>query len=320
VEALVLLGEVALKQADFGPAEAALQRGLAAARALDNARWEANALNRLAELAIQQGAYQEGLNWALAQALPLARAVGDGTLAQSLYQIAGAYWSLGDLETAKPYADESLTVAQAGDGKTQVVLAINLLGILAAEQGDLELAAEYYRQALALARDAGNIRQEVNPLINLGDISYRADDYAAAQRYGLAALQKAREAGHPFAEAIVLANLSQATLKLGDLTAARGYARESLRLAVQQNNAPGMLFGVQVSAEILAAEGDRPQALQLLWLAHDHPAGDNPGRVEIQAILAALEAGEAESAAARAVAAKLELDEVVAEILTEGDI
>lgn len=316
VEALVLLGQLAANQGDYGAAEAALRRGLAAARSLKSDRWQAEALSSLGRLATNQGAYEEALSFGLDQALPLALEVGGATLFRVIYDIGGTYWQSGDLAAALPYGEKGLALAkELGDTKLEAE-AVNLLGIIANDhQGDLQSSTHYYLQALALARAAGNIESEIYPLLNLGDNSYILGDYPAARSYGQTALQKVREVGLTITEVIVLGNLGQAELKLGNMSAAWGYAHEGLQLAREKDAVPYILFCIQVVSEILAAQGDRRQALRLLWLAHDHPAADNQLHAEVRALLEAWQVGEAESAAARFAAAEQSLDDVVSELL-----
>jgi tetratricopeptide (TPR) repeat protein len=97
-------------------------------------KWRADALQRAADRAIQQGNLAQGVS-ALSQAL---EAKQDAVLARNL---AFAYLQQGDREKAQKYLEQALTLAPHD------AASYNYLGLLAAERGDFTLAAAHFDKA-----------------------------------------------------------------------------------------------------------------------------------------------------------------------------
>ncbi len=318
VEALVGLGQAIIRWGDYEAARRALQRGRDGARALDDPRLHALALVNLSMLASSQGAYAEALTLAQDEALPLAQTVGGATLADAHLAVGGAQWQLGDLSAAQRQVELSLALAREAGDTTLEARGLTMRAILSGERGEFEEAARRFLELLQFSRDIGDVWSEVRTLLNLGDASYRVADYTAARSYGQAALQKAREMDARQGQVLIWGNLAQTHLKLGEPAAAQEALGEALRLAVELDTAPDKLFGVQVMAELLAAEGARERALALLAMVAGHPAAAFQFQQEIEGLRDAWEVSEVELAEAQAAAAELELEAVIAEILAES--
>jgi class 3 adenylate cyclase/tetratricopeptide (TPR) repeat protein len=312
--ALIALGESLVRLGDYPAAEAALERGLAGARAAGDWGAAANALSQLAQRFLDFGLYDHAEAYA-ADALHLARQADDAILPAVLMRCSGVAWRRGNLDTAEALTVEALTVAHARGDVNNEISALNTLGIIAGRRREQSQAAEYFRLSLAMARAAGNLSRESNALANLGVAAYECGDYETARTHALASLTKTRELGELYQSTFDLANLAQANLKLGDVTAAREGAREVITLSLTLGTQPNVLYGVQLFAEILAAEGQTNRALLLYGLARAHPALEHQSLVTIDEDLSELGLSPAVLDRGLATGAALDLDTVVAEIL-----
>ncbi len=316
VTALVGLGLVCNRMGDYAASSAALERGLAGARAADDRANEAEALAVQSWVARKQGDYDRSR--ALAEeALPLGRALGGRSLARALNAAAEALWALGDLDAAESRATESLEASRAEGDLAGESRALNVLSNIASDSRDLELAREFLLLSLEAARRANLLSYEGVIFGNLGDNAYRLGDYAAARAYGRQAGERLRELGMLPYVVLTLGNVAQADLKLGDDAAARRGATEALRLARSLGALPLVLLTVFLSGQILAETGQAARALRLYGLARAHPALEHQTKLEIDEEVARLGLPAAEVEAGLATGAELDLDTVVEEILEE---
>jgi tetratricopeptide (TPR) repeat protein len=313
-QAAIALGWALRYIGDFEAALAALARGLAGARRGGDRAAEAEALAKQSRVLDDLGRYDEA-DALIETALQLGRANSEAPIGFILAARAVHATRTGDLDRATSLAAESLERARAGGDPTGETDALNMLGFSAGLRHDLKQAAQYYEAALSVARDSGNLSQEALMLGNLGYLTYKRGDYAAARAYALAALEGRRDLGEKAMMVYDLGNLAQANLRLGDVAAARLGTRETLSLARSLGMTPGILWGLSLVGQVLAAEGQAERALALFGLTHAHPALDHQDKLELDEAIAGLELPEAKVDAELAAGAVLDLETVVREIL-----
>ena len=316
VEAGILLGDIYRLLGDPASAHAVTASALEEARRLGDKRLLAEALTISGRVLSFGGPNPLSITRA-AEGLALARELGGRTLADAVYTSGMVLWVQGEIARTAPLAEEALLLARHLGDTTLELKALNLRAIVTSDLGDLVLALQQFEETLAFARATGNLEREAVALLNLGDAHYMLGDYAATRQYAIAALQKDRELGLGRSEITALSNLAQANLLLGDLPAARRDARQALRLARERSLAGKACLATFISAEIMAAQDERPRALATLVLVHEHPSTEAHNLLEIDRILERLAATPAEMEAARATAAEMDLDAVMAEILAE---
>lgn len=312
--ALVGIGRACTSLGDYPAAEAALERGLAGARAAGDRAAEAEALVGLSSLASERGEYDQA--WALAEkALPLGQALGGRLLGLTQQRAATVLSDVGSLATAETHALEALTASRNAGDVVGEIKSLNMLGTIAANRRDLDQSSKYYLMCLTLARQANLLNNEVTALINLGNNAYLLGNYTAARAYGRQAWERLQEMGQRPSMALVLGNLAQAELKLGDIPSARRGVREALLLARSLGHQPHVFWLVSLVGQILAATGEKARGLALYGLARAHPALVDIDRVEIDEEVARLDLTAAEVQAGLAAGAALDPETVVDEIL-----
>ncbi len=319
IEAAILLGRVYETQGDLDHAIEILGRGLAGARRLGDGRLLAEALLVRALVSDSRGEYDD-VDKFVEEALPFAQTIGEAILGEALLIKAKNGWRSGDLAMAEAQAQEALALARTAVDTNLESKAMNTLANVAGLANDLEEARRRHEQNLAFARTTGNLAHESTALLNLGAVAYYMDDFLTSRAYALSAMKIARELGEALSETLLFINLAQSELHLGNVVAARKSMLSGLRMAYDKDALPLVVSSIVVAGEILAVEGERDRALGLIMFSVNHPSTEYLVHYEVENILKGLEVGEDELAAARAAAAELELEAVIAEILAEtGD-
>jgi non-specific serine/threonine protein kinase len=159
IQTAIVLSLLRLTEGDPEGAGNLAQRGLALARATDDALRSAQALTMLGVVATAQSDFDRAVG-DLEQAVALARTVDDPRLA--------------------------LTMTSS---------ALANLGVAVRGQGRIAEAAAHHAAALAGQRAVGSLRGETNSLADLADLALEAADYPTAAEHIRAALGQAREYG-----------------------------------------------------------------------------------------------------------------------------
>jgi hypothetical protein len=109
-------------------------------------------------------------------------------------------------------------------------------------------------------------------------------------------------------------------LRLGEAEQARLHMDEALRMVAAMRWDPAMVGGLPEYARLWAGSGDVIKAVEWIGLALHHPAGDFVSRRYTQQVLGEIrgDLSEPEVQAALERGAKLDLDAVVQELLSEA--
>jgi hypothetical protein len=186
---------------------------------------------------------------------------------------------------------------------------------------DFEGAREWLLQALELAEQRSDRQQMAMINSNMAfaelELGNLAEGLARAQR----SLQLSREVGSDALATSGLSGIANALILQGELEAGRKQMFERLRAEVAMGNEGGQAFAVTEFGRLLALEGDQEKGLEYIGLGRINPQVANFGRryfgrlieqargdLTDEQVEAALKRGE-----------KLELEDVVSELLGEGD-
>jgi tetratricopeptide (TPR) repeat protein len=118
--------------------------------------------------------------------------------------------------------------------------------------------------------------------------------YAEAKPYTIEGIKLTRELGNRYALPIMLVNLVYSQASLGEIREAYASVREALQLNIENSLTSWVLFSLVGYAHILAAEGKREQALQVLGLCMNHPETNSDTHRDIQIILDELKQAKTE--------------------------
>jgi DNA-binding SARP family transcriptional activator/predicted ATPase len=315
---LVTLGHLYSRVGDYALAAQHLEAGLAMARHAPDPRIEITALNRLAQVACEQGAYDTAQGY-LDEVLALARERDDRTSVASALSILGSIaWRWGKLEEAEKWCLESLVIYKELGNRHKISRVLNVLGILAILQEHYAQARQYYEEGLAMAKDIGDRQAMADTLNNLGYLEHHyAGNLQQARQYYQESLSIGREIGHRAGAASTLANLGQLCLSLGEHEAAWKCLREALSESAAIGALPLTLDALVGVARWQVENEQYVPAAELLGLILNNPALElDSSRVAkpiLDSLRQALPASQLAAALERG--SSFELDAVVAELL-----
>jgi predicted ATPase/predicted Ser/Thr protein kinase len=243
------LGDVATGQGEYGAAKHLYQKGLALFSELGNQEGTAQSLADLGYIAFVLGEYGEA-EQLHRESLALSREVGDQRgIADSLHSLALDAGGLEDYGEARRLCQESLTIFQ----------------------------------------EIGDLRGVEAVLGDLGEFANFLGEHAEAIQLAQECLTICRRIDRPGGIAWALRVLGDAACGLGDLPKARRYHHHALEVVTEIAQTfliPRSLVGV---AAILAAEGQKERALELLALFIHHPLSFQSTKTRAAPLIAELE-------------------------------
>ena len=149
--------------------------------------------------------------------------------------------------------------------------------------------------------------------------AYCLGDYEQALEHALAGYEGFERANHRWGMAAALCRLGFAAAALGRFDEAREYLRRALELARAMEATSLLLHALSGVGVLLAREGDDRDAAEVLLFSLGHEAMPASYRQVAEPTLQEVEAKlePEELASAREAAARLDLDELVAETLAD---
>jgi len=220
---------------------------------------EANALNRIANVAYEAGNFHEARESFL-QTLELARKIGNQSAqAKALNNIASTLIKQGELAKARPYLEEGLTVAQDQEDQTVLFATHINLADLALRQGNLAEARTTSQTGMRIAQASEYGYGIYMGRYILGDIALAAGEVDTAAQHLEDGLRWAQEMGDRRNEASILRVLANLALAMDDLDRARQQHRRALELLEELG---GRIEAAEsrVDQARLAIEAGQPEA------------------------------------------------------------
>jgi tetratricopeptide (TPR) repeat protein len=235
---------------------------------------KATALNQQVVELYQQGRYAEAIPIAERVLAIREKALGPDhpAVAQSLYNLAALYDSLGDYAKAEPLIKRSLVIREKalGPNHPDVARSLNNLAVLYNALGDYAKAEPLYKRSLAiLEKTYGPDHPDVARSLNSLAVLYGSlGDYARAvplYKRSLAILEKTLGPNHPDV-ALSLNNLAELYYSLGDYAKAEPLFKRAL--AIQEKalgpDHPQVALSLSNLAALYRDLGDYAKAEPLL--------------------------------------------------------
>jgi predicted ATPase/DNA-binding SARP family transcriptional activator len=213
-----------------------------------------------------RGGWREGHRW-VEQAL--ARSKGRKSLprAKALRAAWGFALPLGDLASARAYAEESLAIFSAFGDPLGVASALSRLGSVATERRDFLEARRFFEEALVHGREAGDPRTLAIVIGDLGDLAMREGDYARAVSFTEEAVAQLRGLGLEEPLGWALCNLAFSLLRTGRAEDAALASRESLAIAQRIGDVGVIVFNLVLLGSVTAGGGNAELGARLLGSA-----------------------------------------------------
>jgi predicted ATPase/class 3 adenylate cyclase len=282
---LLTIGAAHLWLTDHATATARFQECIALARTIGDQGLESKALAQLGRIGLEQGKYDQAEKQ-LQQSLAIAQRLNDiDVIAYTLAHLGYISHYQGKYAEGQRYGEESYKFAkQAGDAIAQA-FSLNMLAMISLNNQQFERAHEYHLKAIEICRQAGDRYGFARTYNNLSELLRVQRKYAESKPYTLEGIKLARELGNRYTLPIMLINLVYAQVGLGELREAYASLNEALQLNIENDSISWVLFLLVGCANILAAEGKRKSALQVLGLCMHHPETNSDTHRDIQLVL-----------------------------------
>jgi tetratricopeptide (TPR) repeat protein/DNA-binding XRE family transcriptional regulator len=226
-----------------------------AARDTGDRAAEAEALNNLTIVDLQQGRYTQAIGQ-LEQALALYRETSNQAgEARALGNLGIVLYQQGRYAQAIGYQQQALKLRRARRDRAGEANTLNNLGIIDLRQGRYAQAAGHLGQAMALYREIGDRDGEAYALSNLGDVNARQGSHRRAARHLERALALFRKASDPVGEANALTNLGTLSLLRGRYPQAGDHYRKAVNLSRKIGDQSSQAEALNGLGETLLATG-----------------------------------------------------------------
>ena len=298
--------------------ESFCQEGLSIFQEVGDQRGIALALRGLAWVALHQGDYVL-TKQRFQDSLTRFRELGDQKeIARSLGGLGYVCWILGEYQASKQYHEEMLALCKEIGDQGGVARSLGDLGIDTYGLRDYPQAQELWRASLALYREIGNPQGISDELGDLGEGANVIGEYAQAAQLAQESLAVYRKVtNQPYSWGFRV--LGNAACGLRDFQEARRCFRQALERAMKNRWMSHTLLILVGIATLLAAEGEKERALELLALVLHHPVSWQMAKDRAAPLIAQLEAELPPNvvAAAQARGRLRDLEATIQELLVE---
>jgi len=256
----------------------------------------------------------------LEEAVDVARSVPDHlVVAASLSWLGFVRLLLDDLGGARAAFEECHAVSAELGGPLMLGFALSKLGLLAAAEGDHAKAIDLHLEARDVFAGVGDQGGAGYTLSRASMSAYCLGDYEQAMQHALAGYEGFEQANHRWGMGAALCRLGFAAAAVGRFDEARDHLRRALELAREMEAKSLLLHALSGVGVLLAREGADRRAAEVLLFSLGHEEMPATLRQVAEPTLDELQAklNPEEVAAAREVAANLDLDELVSVTLGE---
>jgi len=198
-----------------------LKRGRQACESLGKQRKLVSVLNAMGLVYGKLGQHSLALQ-CFEQALALPPVKADaGARAETLQNIAGAYWDTGVWRKAVEYLEQVVAIDKLGTDKASLGSSLNALAVVYYDLGEVEKALPYYQEARAIFEEVGDRASLAGALNNIGQVQSQRGEL----REALANLKRARAIWEEVGDRV---NLALALNNIGEVHRQRGELGEAL--------------------------------------------------------------------------------------------
>jgi predicted ATPase/DNA-binding CsgD family transcriptional regulator len=203
----------------------------------------------------------------LAEALPLARALGGVRKVRALQFAANLARRSDDFQTVRRLLEESLAASREVGDLTGEADALRSLAYALMNLGEMDDALARNQESVAVYRRAGDARGTALALINLDIVYYVLGEYELARDCVREAYEVLRRVGDTRSIALALTHLGLCATHLGDLEEAARYHAAGLTPRLDVGDPRGFSVWLEAVALLLASANDAGGATIVLAAA-----------------------------------------------------
>jgi tetratricopeptide (TPR) repeat protein/TolB-like protein len=223
-----------------------------------------------------------------------------GSEGQTLNRLANVAYEEGNYEEAKRVFSEALRIWKGINYRSGVALALQNIADTLLMQGELAQAEPLFEEALAIQRDINDRRTEGLTLTNLAQLRLMRGDLARARPPAEEGVRLSRETGYRYALQVGLWTLGNLALAEGHPDEARRHYAEGLSLARQTQDDRYTAYHLQGAGLVALLEGNlvlaRVQYEEALGLRQKLEGHSEVAETQVALGLLALEEGRPEAA------------------------
>jgi predicted ATPase len=249
------------------------EEGLALYRQLEDEPGQVRALLHLGTFYHRQREDYDRALTLLEACLALAQQIGN-TYFEGLarFQLGWLKRGLGRLEESLEHYQAALGILARFKRHRLEADTYHNMSLIAIELDNIAQAEEHIRQSLAIHREIGNRFNIFAALDTLGTLKYNLGQYGAALKYYYEARDVVTELQNPHSSSFISKQLGFVYLAMGETRTARMHFISALRQGIYYS-IPGVMVDSLVGIAILLAhDGQRERALELLAVTADQSA------------------------------------------------
>ncbi|WP_169801956.1 CHAT domain-containing tetratricopeptide repeat protein [Streptomyces phaeochromogenes] len=198
------------------------------------------AYHQLGVVAQSRGQLEEARDW-YRQSLTIKEDLGNRRgMGSSYHQLGIIAQNRGQLEEAEDWYRQSLTISEDLGNRPDMALSYHQLGNVACMQGRLEEAEDWYRQSLTISEDLGNRPDMATCYNELGNVAYLRGRLEEAEDWYRQSLTISEDLGNRPGMATTYHRLGMVARKRGQLEEAEDWYRQSLTINEDLDNRPDM--------------------------------------------------------------------------------
>jgi tetratricopeptide (TPR) repeat protein len=188
-------------------------------------------------------------------------------VASTLYNLGNVLLMQGEIQEAQALLEEGLALAREEESTPHITAILNRLGYLAHQQARYSAALAYYQESLTLARRINHAPYLANCLSNLGDLFRLQRNDAQATLHYRESLALCRQLDYKVGSATVLFNLGALALTNEDADEAAPLFQESLQMRQELGSKHGIAVCLIGLAGVANIQADAGRAAVLLSAA-----------------------------------------------------
>ena len=226
----------------------------------------------LGEALIGRGEYEKSIGY-IQEAKQIIRELGwpDG-VAVALSWESIVNLRLGNVEQARQLRQESFDLATAINDRSDIIWGLLEMGEIERVAGDLSKAESLLQQCADLHQDTPMSNVQAFYFKSMGDLALDKGDPEAALHYFEQSQALARRDYNYWCAFYSGLGMARAALASGDQAAARKHISSSMDSTEVGVSAPLFTYGIEIWAELSAANQDYQRAVKLGSLTIQHPA------------------------------------------------
>lgn len=195
-----------------------------------------------------------------------------------LLHLGSLAFSRGEYAEARRYHQQSLAISKEIGDQYGTARALLYLGTVAMWTGEYLEAKQLFQDSLAICRAMDEQLLMARVLNNLGNVAYFLKEYAEAKQFYQESLAFRGRLNDRLGIGACLNNLGEVAYALGEYQPAGHYFREALTIMANIKTVHAVLHIVTSIAALLAQDGEKARAIEMLVLVLHHPASQKTTR------------------------------------------